>query len=416
MAIEAKNLNKKDELIGKFYTIRAGLSVIAGESKKIRDAESNLELLRWQDEYNDKSMQKQYNQDCEKYIKNVKILGDNILTLEANVRKKEEELEKAEQEREVVENKSPKKFYNGEHSAAFKFFSTIISIAIFGVISWIAFPSIASNNRVSFFFIICLIGFFMMIVFIYGIFTKRIGAKNKIPALESANNAASYAKSSLSEAKEALMEAQQAYEDYISLEPQRTDYEFYKYHNDVIEAERKLKDEIIPSASATAKAAKEALDKYTEGLLLEDDWKNVDLLIFYLKTGRADTLQDALLLVDKQQRTNQITEAISSAAKYIDTSLGKVSAKIDSLSANMSNELKKLGERYERSNQVLQATIAGASSLMHSQINDMSNSISSQNQALLNAQNLNNALLERANTQSDELMNELRYNQKYWVK
>ena len=58
----------------------------------------------------------------------------------------------------------------------------------------------------------------------------------------------------------------------------------------------------------------------------------------------------------------------------------------------------------------------GAMAGVGSQIRNLNADISGQNQALLNAQMLNNALLERSNTQSDALMNELRYNQKYWVK
>ena len=49
MAIEAKDFTEKDELIAQFYTLRAGLSVIAEEMKYIRDLENSKNNLVNQD-------------------------------------------------------------------------------------------------------------------------------------------------------------------------------------------------------------------------------------------------------------------------------------------------------------------------------------------------------------------------------
>ena len=45
MAIDANKYTQKDELIAKFYTLRAGLSVIAEETDKIKAAENDLAEL-----------------------------------------------------------------------------------------------------------------------------------------------------------------------------------------------------------------------------------------------------------------------------------------------------------------------------------------------------------------------------------
>ena len=45
MAIDASTFTQKDELIAKFYTLRAGLSVIAEETDKIKNAENELAEL-----------------------------------------------------------------------------------------------------------------------------------------------------------------------------------------------------------------------------------------------------------------------------------------------------------------------------------------------------------------------------------
>ena len=40
------------------------------------------------------------------------------------------------------------------------------------------------------------------------------------------------------------------------------------------------------------------------------DWKNIDLLIYYLQTGRADSLKEALQLTDRQQQTDAVVQAL----------------------------------------------------------------------------------------------------------
>lgn len=47
------------------------------------------------------------------------------------------------------------------------------------------------------------------------------------------------------------------------------------------------------------------------------DWGNVDLLILYFETGRADDMKEALQLVDRQRQTDQITEALRFASNQI---------------------------------------------------------------------------------------------------
>ena len=45
MAINAKDLTQKDELIAQLYTLKAGLSLIEEENKKIRQSDENIELI-----------------------------------------------------------------------------------------------------------------------------------------------------------------------------------------------------------------------------------------------------------------------------------------------------------------------------------------------------------------------------------
>ncbi len=58
------------------------------------------------------------------------------------------------------------------------------------------------------------------------------------------------------------------------------------------------------------------------------DWENVDLIIYYFETGRADDMKEALQLVDRQRQTDEITSAIAMASaaicKTIDSSIARL--------------------------------------------------------------------------------------------
>lgn len=51
------------------------------------------------------------------------------------------------------------------------------------------------------------------------------------------------------------------------------------------------------------------------------DWENLDLVIFYMETGRADTIKEALQQVDRQRQNNAIIDAIGLATKQISATI-----------------------------------------------------------------------------------------------
>lgn len=86
------------------------------------------------------------------------------------------------------------------------------------------------------------------------------------------------------------------------------------------------------------------------------DWENVDLLIFYFETGRADSLKESLQLVDRQRQTNEIVRAVYYASRQISSSiqnsvqkLGKALAlSFDRLSDQMQRQHRELLESSEK--------------------------------------------------------------------
>lgn len=167
-----------------------------------------------------------------------------------------------------------------------------------------------------------------------------------------------------------------------------------KEYDDLVEErnEYKSKQGII------AGVYKKALENSYGKLVNKSDWENIDLIIFYLQTGRADTLKECLQLVDKQKQTDQIVNAIDRASSSICSTikagvmaLGEVMV---SGFNSLSNQINVLGE------QIL------------SQQSDMIKAmgkIQATDSALLSATQLSNALQEKANTTSAQLMRDYEY-------
>lgn len=65
----------------------------------------------------------------------------------------------------------------------------------------------------------------------------------------------------------------------------------------------------------------EKLRKTYSPILDERDWKYLDLITFYVETGRADTVKEALQLVDRQVQVNSILSAMQQATRAITESI-----------------------------------------------------------------------------------------------
>ena len=74
---------------------------------------------------------------------------------------------------------------------------------------------------------------------------------------------------------------------------------------------------VVESQSAIIKPIYDKLKEKYSPVLNPLDWENLDLVIFYFETGRADTVRDALIQVDRQRQTDQIVSAINEASERI---------------------------------------------------------------------------------------------------
>ena len=401
MAIDASSLTEKDELIAKFYTIRAGLSVIAEESEKIRKLENEIQELKLEDEsYRKKA---KYDANREKHI-----LDYEKCSTENKIKEAQSSLTIIKNERERIYNDGGKK-YRPRLPIGLMVALSIIGIVITLIVVSIFEDSIPYGAVPFIVSFIYLYIFFIIVFFI--IRRYRIGQKLWWDDIYKQDEIIKKRELSLLELKK-------------DLEKKRE--EINELQNNILPAIHNaspnssqislLKSKYYRTVSVStqkAKSIRNALIEEFGDILTEDDWGNVDLLIFYLNTGRADSLKEALQLVDRQRQTNQIVQAIGTAASYISNTMQantyKLARVMDNCFSNLSNQI-------STNHQQLIGAMNNISDSFNSRIGSFESTVKTQSQALLDSQALNASLLKEANRRSDELMNELRYNQKYWVK
>lgn len=174
-----------------------------------------------------------------------------------------------------------------------------------------------------------------------------------------------------------------ANEEICLANKERSDLEEFK--SDLINTEAELDNKKILFSNVKKEIGREVeiIDHTlvsTFGTILDKrDWENLDLIIYYYETGRADSVKEALQLVDKEKRNDALIEAIGIATNEICRSihsLGKVIIQgFSSLSAQLEAQ---------------RAQIAGAMS------------------DILTQQTLNNALLAKANVSSKQMVEQMK--------
>ncbi|MDE7452866.1 MAG: hypothetical protein K2N22_00475 [Clostridia bacterium] len=128
-----------------------------------------------------------------------------------------------------------------------------------------------------------------------------------------------------------------------------------------------------------------ALKKQFSYLLDERDWKNLDLVIYELETRRADTVKEALQLVDRELQTERIQQTIVQATEQICYEIRRGFAE--------------LRETIVECSRVISAQL----SVISLQLGGMSGQLTE----LCDSVNMANALQEKANVSSRQLLNEI---------
>lgn len=161
------------------------------------------------------------------------------------------------------------------------------------------------------------------------------------------------------------------------------------------------KDIVVP----VVKSMFDALLNQYSSLLDSRDWKNLDLIIFYLETGRADTIKEALSHVDRQNQMDRLTEAINEASATICKTLERSFASLENcINENFENLSYQLSKQHREQMGALKG------------IGSSLNSISSRVDQISVNSAMQTSLLNNININSNELANVATHIYEYGVK
>lgn len=134
----------------------------------------------------------------------------------------------------------------------------------------------------------------------------------------------------------------------------------------------------------------EVLRKTYSFTIDERDWQYLDLIIFYLETGRADNMKEALVLVEREVQTQRIIDKIEEATQRICMTIAAAAHRIS----------RQLG--------VISAQLSVVTALQTVQL--------AQNSQMIKQIEFNNALIAKANTSSQKLMKDVAQVKSYYKK
>ncbi|MDE7209325.1 MAG: hypothetical protein K2O31_05515 [Clostridia bacterium] len=146
---------------------------------------------------------------------------------------------------------------------------------------------------------------------------------------------------------------------------------------------------IINISLITSGVLYQSLQKTFNKLLDERDWQYLDLIIFYIETGRAESIKEALQLLEREIQTKRIIGAIQEATECICSTIESAAARISAQLGVISNQLSQIASQQ-------QVQIA-------------------QNAEIISQAKLQNALIAKSNVTSEQLMNDVEFIKTYGV-
>ncbi len=151
----------------------------------------------------------------------------------------------------------------------------------------------------------------------------------------------------------------------------------------------------------------------------KSDWGNTDMVIYYLQTGRADTLKEALYQVVRQLQSDRLAQTMKESAAYVGRTINEtLNRNFRELNKTIQTGMDSVGMKLSAIGYTLREVSYSLDELSET-VEESSRSyarIASVQGELLDATRLNAALLEKSNCTSQELLSDLRYQQRYWVK
>ncbi len=419
MAINAGNFTEKDNLIAQFYALRAGLSAISEETEEIQSLENEIKRIKYENSTENRNAKQRYDKMLSEKSK-------ETWPLRRKIENEEAEIGQLSRKRAgfCMDLSSCKS------SDGYKRF--IDKDAGTGIGCLLAFLGLTPGMGLGIGIGGELLGGLVLGLIFTAIWTGFVfwglNYIKKRNAIKECNNRIFEINRDIANIDKEISARRneiQKYQDQIdAIKNSAGNFsEPNPYQDKINSLQTSLEHSVIPTSTNNVKAIKKAMNQQFGYLITEADWGNVDLLIFYLNTGRADSLKEALLLVDKQKQTDQIVHAIRSAAEHMSATIRENTYRLSSVIVGCYSKLSDqinanhadLISHIETSNLEMQ-TLNRNIGTLNSQIGSLGKTIQEQGKAIADAERLNATLLKQSNKTSEELLHDLRYNEKYWLK
>lgn len=166
-----------------------------------------------------------------------------------------------------------------------------------------------------------------------------------------------------------------------------------KYHNEFSKANM-LFATYVSDGNVIASTLYENYSK----ILDMRDWENLDFIIYLFETGRVNNIKEALLIVDKERRKNEIVSAINNASTAISENINNGFTKLQESLNNRLNLLVKQVEKLSSNVVSLNKTIEIQTERIITDLNQLNTTAE-----------YGNALREKANISSTQLVNDMNY-------
>ena len=132
----------------------------------------------------------------------------------------------------------------------------------------------------------------------------------------------------------------------------------------------------IVTTKAGARSFLESLEASFSSLLAKEDWENLDLLIYYVETNRAETIKEALQLLDRQKQMEIIVGEIRMASTAVCQTIERGFAALGNTIASCFSRLSEQLAQQHSEKMAQLAALETSMDRVHASISDLSTALS----------------------------------------
>ncbi len=404
----------KEETLSNLYTLRAGLSVISQIADNAKAKQQELNRFKNVDiqnkiHYIERTLPAELNATQAKIDKEIKQYQDKIRALSRNSGKAEDR------------NLQTATYRSKLYARCFKRSIILTSVcALLLILASVFFSSGNIGAGVAFTVFGLLMSAILLICGLATIFSsdKQLFSLNFLTVIKmqktyktaqktSIENQAKLAKE-LEKQKNALYSSIRQQRELIEQAEEETERKKVRANEELVALTKQIpqKQTSIISEKLKSEPLYAALKTQFSGFLDERDWCNIDLIIFNYETGRAETLKEALHLVDMERRNEKLVNAIHTANEQIVYSIHSVAKQMqetmvrcfDRLNANLQGTLQRVSQKLDEINAQI-----GEQTYQLAQISKASAA------QLAETERLQQALIAKSNVSSDQLVADVHY-------